>query len=90
MLVGDWFLDMFTRLVKTRSRVFHKRVVSSSNKCPFSGSTISTLLHDKINPKDCQIQGFFNFLWLFQVIMANPDFCPFVKMLVANLEVVCP
>ena len=43
-----------------------------------TGSTISTLLHDKINPKDCQvkkplvIQGFSNFLGLFQVIMANP------------------
>ena len=35
-------------------------------------------LHDRINPKDCQvkkplvIQGFSNFLGLFQVIMANP------------------
>ena len=35
-------------------------------------------LHDKINPKDCQvkkplvIQGCSNFLGLFQVIMANP------------------
>ena len=35
-------------------------------------------LHDKIIPKDCQvekplvIQGFSNFLGLFQVIMANP------------------
>ena len=43
-----------------------------------SGSTISTLLHDKINPKDCQVlslgdfSGFSNFLGLFQVIMANP------------------
>ena len=44
-----------------------------------SGSTISTLLHDKINPKNCQvlslvIQGFSNFLGLFQGIMANPVF----------------
>ena len=36
-------------------------------------------LHDKINPKDCQvasplvIQGFSNFFGLFQGIMANPD-----------------
>ena len=35
-------------------------------------------LHDRINPKDCQvkkplvIQGFSNSLGLFQVIMANP------------------
>ncbi len=35
-----------------------------------TGSTISTLLHDRINPKDCQ--GFSNFLGLFQGIMANP------------------
>ena len=45
---------------------------------PQPGSTISTLLHDKINPKNCQvasplvIQGFSNFLGLFQGIMANP------------------
>ena len=46
-----------------------------------SGSTISTLLlHDKINPKDCQvasplvIQGFSNCLGLFQLIMANPEY----------------
>ena len=38
------------------------------------GSTISTLLHDKINPKDCQVlsvgdfSGFSNFLGLLQVM----------------------
>ena len=43
-----------------------------------TGFTISTLLHDRIKPKDCQvasplvIQGFSNFLGLFQGIMANP------------------
>ena len=43
-----------------------------------TGSTISTLLHDRINPKDCQVlflgdfSGFSNFLGLFQGIMANP------------------
>ena len=42
-----------------------------------TGSTISTLLHEKINPKKWHIvfwvmQGFSNFLGLFQVIMANP------------------
>ena len=42
-----------------------------------AGSTISTLLHDKINPKIARycplvIQGFSNFLGLFQGIMANP------------------
>ena len=37
-------------------------------------------LHDKINPKDCQvasplvIQGFSNCLGLFQLIMANPEY----------------
>ena len=46
-----------------------------------TGSTIRTLLHGKINPKDWQVasplvmQGFSNFLGLFQVIMANPDQC---------------
>ena len=43
----------------------------------WTGSTITTLLHGKINPKDWQVlslvmQGFSNFLGLFQVIMANP------------------
>ena len=42
-----------------------------------AGSTISTLLHDKIIPKIARycplvIQGFSNFLGLFQGIMANP------------------
>ena len=42
------------------------------------GSTIITLLHEKINPKNWQVasplvmQGFSNFIGLFQVIMANP------------------
>ena len=50
---------------------------SHSPSHPKSGSTISTLLHDKINPKDCQVlslgdSGFLQFLGLFQVIMANP------------------
>ena len=56
-----------------------------------SGSTISTLLHDKINPKDCQvasplvIQGFSNFLGLFQVTMANPEGeCKLENMLCMN------
>ena len=45
---------------------------------PKSGSTIRTLLHGKINPKDWQVLslgdglGFSYFLGLFQVIMANP------------------
>ena len=44
-----------------------------------TGSTKSTFLHGKISPKDWQVasplvmQGFSNFLGLFQVIMANPD-----------------
>ena len=44
-----------------------------------AGSTIRTLLHEEINPKDWQVlslddAGFlhFFFLGLFQVIMANP------------------
>ena len=43
---------------------------------PLSGSTISTLLNGKINPKDWQVlslgAGFLQFFRVFQVIMANP------------------
>ncbi len=56
----------------------------SDPQCNYwTGSTMfaPTVTMDKINPKDCQvasplvIQGFSNFLGLFQVIMANPDMC---------------
>ena len=46
----------------------------------FSGSTISTLLHDKINPKDCQVLslGDSGFLQFFRLVSnddkANPVF----------------
>ena len=38
-----------------------------------SGSTISTLLHDKINPKDCQVLslGDSGFLQFFRVVSSN-------------------
>ena len=54
-------------------------------KClnPYSGSTIVTLLHGKINPKNWQVasllvmsRGFPIFLGLFQVIVANPVIAP--------------
>ena len=37
------------------------------------GSTISTLLHDKINPKDCQVlsRGDSGFLQLFRVVSSD-------------------
>ena len=47
--------------------------------CELSGSTISTLLHDRINPKDCQVLslGDTGFLQFFRVVsrdgLANPD-----------------
>ena len=51
-----------------------------------SGSTISTLLHDKINPKDCQVlslgesgflqffQGCFKWLWQTPNVVSQPPF----------------
>ena len=53
------------------------QLICGKTSCERTGSTISTLLHDKINPKDCQVlslddSGFSNLLGLFQVIMANP------------------
>ena len=47
--------------------------------CQNPGSTISTLLHDRINPKDCQVLslGDTGFLQFFRVVsrddMANPE-----------------
>ena len=40
---------------------------------PISGSTISTLLHDKINPKDCQVLplGDSGFLHFFRVVSSD-------------------
>ena len=51
----------------------------AKNGCSKTGSTISTLLHDKINPKDCQILslGDSGFLQFFRVVSsdgkANPE-----------------
>ena len=51
--------------------------LGNSSECN-TGSTISTLLHDKINPKDCQVLslGDSGFLQFFRVVssdeMANP------------------
>ena len=48
-------------------------------------------LHDKINPKDCQvwkplvIRGFSNFFGLFQVIIANPGWGTSVFFLVIEV-----
>ena len=59
---------------------------------PTTGSTIRTLLHGKINPKDWQVasplvmQGFSHFLGLFQVIMANPEL---VQILKSRVKTMC-
>ena len=39
----------------------------------FAGSTLSTLLHDKINPKDCQVLslGDSGFLQFFRVVSSD-------------------
>ncbi len=49
--------------------VFRSRLTS----CSETGSTISTLLHDKINPKDCQVLslGDSGFLQFFRVVSSD-------------------
>ena len=48
-------------------------VVVSVFGCRYAGSTISNLLHDKINPKDCQVLslGDSGFLQLFRVVSSD-------------------
>ena len=56
-----------TRVPKAFSTSHPRPTVPKSLTLLYSGSTISTLLHDKINPKDCQVfslgdSGFLQFL----------------------------
>ena len=47
-----------------------KKITSQQKRGNYSGSTISTLLHDRINPKDCQVLflGDTGFLQFFRVV----------------------
>ena len=62
----------------------------------FTGSTISTLLHDRINPKDCQVLslGDTGFLQFFRVVSrddkANPGLAvgPFSSGEVASWKMI--
>ena len=49
---------------------FALKVVNKNPGRLFTGSTISTLLHDRINPKDCQVLslGDTGFLQIFRVV----------------------
>ena len=56
-----------------------------------SGSTISTLLHDKINPKDCQVlslgdSGFLQFLRVVSSDYCKPRISKF-KILISTLHI---
>ena len=52
---------------------YHSQEVIGSLGHVFSGSTISTLLHDRINPKDCQVLslGDSGFLQFFRVVSSD-------------------
>ena len=57
----------------------------------YPGSTISTLLHDKINPKDRQVlflgdSEFIHFFWVVSSDYGNPRY-PFKKMVYPQMIV---
>ena len=66
----------FDGLTRSFAKAYDQRnglLVADGCRVLSSGSTISTLLHDKINPKDCQVLslGDSRFLQFFRVVSSD-------------------